>query len=316
MIKIQRINAIALTVADIARSVDFYTQALGFKIVDDRIWVSSTNNQLWSIPPTDVRLVTLQLGDEFIELIQYLDLKAKPIPEDSQSNDLWFQHLAIVVSDIDRAYEHLQDFPITPISNRPQTIPDDNKLAAGVRAFKFRELNHHSLELIWFPQDKGKEKWHQNNNDIFLGIDHSAIAVRDTEESLKFYCDLLNLEQEGTNLNQGQVQADLDGLPVAKVQVTPLQPIESSIGVELLDYQQPETGRERPQEWQINDIPHLHYVMEVTELEKEIEQLKQQKIELISPQAIEFPEFYRYSRGYLIKDPNGHAILLASDVTR
>lgn len=306
MMKVQRIKAIALTVKDIDSSVDFYTQALAFKLVTDTVFEKGSYSHL----PSRVRLVTLELGDELIELIQYLDLEAKPIPQDSQSNDLWFQHLAIVVRDLDRAYEHIQNFPIKSISNQPQTMPDNNKLAAGVRAFKFRELNHHSLELIWFPQDKGKDKWQQNSDDLFLGIDHSAIAVRDTTESLNFYTNILGLAKEGTNLNQGQVQADLDGLAVAEVQVTPLQPQESSIGVELLDYKQPKTGQERRQEWQINDLPHLHYVMEVNNLSLTIDRLKNQQVKFISPQAVKFPKSYRYSQGCIIQDPNGHAILL------
>lgn len=312
MIQIQKINAIALTVADIDRSLDFYTQALGFKMVDDQVFASSTYSQLGSIPPTEVRLVTLKLGDEFIELVQYLDLDAQPIPEDSQSNDLWFQHFAIVVRDMELAYKHLKNFAIKPISTQPQTIPDDNTLAGGVRAFKFRELNHHSLELIWFPKDKGKDKWHQNNKDLFLGIDHSTIAVADTEESLQFYRDLLNLEVEGTNLNQGEVQAQLDGLPIAEVQVTPLQPLETSIGVEFLDYKKPKTGRSRPKEWQINDLPHLHLVMEVENLQQSIDELRQHKVEFISPDQIELPNSYLYRKGCLIKDPNGHALLLVT----
>ena len=185
----------------------------------------------------------------------------------------------------------------------------DDKLAAGVRAFKFRELNHHSLELIWFPEAKGKDKWHHPGNDLFLGIDHSAIAVKNTEESLRFYRDLLGLTSEETNLNQGQEQADLDGLTAAEVEVTPLQPKESSIGVELLAYQQPQGGRERPKDyWQINDLPHLHYVMEVANL-ADIEELKSQ-VKFISPEAIALPDLYCYNRGCLIADPDGHAILL------
>ena len=66
-------------------------------------------------------------------MIQYLDLEAKSIPEDSQSNDLWFQHFAIVVSDMDRAYQHLKKFEIAHISTEPQTIPEDNELAAGIK---------------------------------------------------------------------------------------------------------------------------------------------------------------------------------------
>ncbi len=50
--------------------------------------------------------------------------------------------------------------------------------------------------------------------------------------------------------------------------------------------------------------------MEVKELAKTIDQLRQQEVEFISPSAIKFPEFYYYQKGCLIKDPNGHAILL------
>ncbi|WP_449419736.1 VOC family protein [Phormidium nigroviride] len=32
----------------------------------------------------------------------------------SRSNDLWFQHLAIAVSDMDRAYAHLRSQLATP----------------------------------------------------------------------------------------------------------------------------------------------------------------------------------------------------------
>ena len=76
-----------------------------------------------------MRIATLQLGDEAIELIEYLDLKGRPIPTDSQSNDLWCQHLEIVVSDIDRAYEQIKSYDIEPISGGLET------LSSGIRAF-------------------------------------------------------------------------------------------------------------------------------------------------------------------------------------
>lgn len=312
MVKIHKISAIALTVADINRSQVFYTQALGFKSVEDITFEAASYSQLASIPPSRIRLVTLQLGDEWIELIQYLDLEAKSLPEDSQSNDLWFQHLAIVVRDMDRAYEHLRSFPIEPISTEPQTMPVDNFLAAGVRAFKFRDSDRHSLELIWFPRDKGKDKWQTNSDALFLGIDHSAIAVADTQESLRFYRDLLGMEVAGTNLNTGKIQANLDGLPEAEVQVTPLQPAQIGIGIELLDYLKPGTGRSIPKDWQMSDLAHLHIILETNNIEQLVDKLQQQGVEVVSPHIIEFSDSYRYNRGCLIKDPNGHALLLVT----
>jgi catechol 2,3-dioxygenase-like lactoylglutathione lyase family enzyme len=47
--------------------------------------------------------------------------------------------------------------------------------------------NHPSTRLVQFPSDKGLEKWHRPTDKLFLGIDHTAIVVWDTDASIKFY---------------------------------------------------------------------------------------------------------------------------------
>jgi len=47
--------------------------------------------------------------------------------------------------------------------------------------------------VLQFPLDKGLEKWHRPSDKLFLGIDHTAIVVWDTDASLKFYRDLLGM---------------------------------------------------------------------------------------------------------------------------
>lgn len=103
-VQVQKIRAIGLTVSNADRSKDFYTQALGFELVSDVTVEGQNYSDLEGVDPTKIRIVTLRLGDELIELMEYLNVEGKPIPSDSQSNDLWFQHMAIVVSDMDRAY--------------------------------------------------------------------------------------------------------------------------------------------------------------------------------------------------------------------
>ena len=44
-----------------------------------------------------------------------------------------------------------------------------------------------------FPEGKGQAKWHVPGDRLFLGIDHTAIVVEDTERSLRFYRDGLGL---------------------------------------------------------------------------------------------------------------------------
>ena len=311
MIQVQRIRAIGLTVSDVDRSTMFYTEALGFHLVSDLTVQAEECSPLEGISHTHIRIVTLQLGDECIELMQYLNTLGTPIPIDSQSNDLWFQHLAIVVSDLDRAYAQVRSFPIEPISSAPQTIPPSNQAAAGIKAFKFKDPDRHSLELIWFPPDKGQDKWHRQTDSLFLGIDHSAIAVANTDQSLHFYRDLLGMQIDGGSLNQGETQARLDGLAEAKVRVTPLRPVQGGLGIELLDYLVPGTGRPVPNQWKSCDIAHLQTELVVDDLEQAIEDLRQAGVQFVSVHltASKLP----YDQGCLIKDPNGHVMLLIND---
>ncbi len=309
--QVQRIRAIGLTVTDVVHSKDFYTQALGFEPVSDLTVEGKDYSDLEGVPEAKIRIVTLQLGDELIELMEYLNVEGKAIPRDSQSNDLWFQHLAIVVNDMDRAYAHLRSFPVDPISVEPQTIPPSNEASAGVRAFKFKDPDRHDLELIWFPADKGQDKWHQSTERLFLGIDHSAIAVANTEQSLHFYRDLLGMQVKESSLNQGETQAHLDGLPEAEVRVTDLRPAQASLGVELLDYIAPANGRPMPNDWKSCDIAHMQVELVVNDIEQAVDTLRQKGVQFVSPRLVQFTDSSRpYRQGCLVKDPNGHAMLL------
>ncbi|NQE36277.1 VOC family protein [Microcoleus asticus] len=314
-IQVQRIRAIGLTVSDADRSQDFYTQALGFEPVSDITVETDDCSDLVGVAEATIRIVTLQLGDELIELIQYLNIEGKPIPKDSQSNDLWFQHLAIAVSDMDRAYAHLRSFPIEPISVEPQTIPAENKASAGVKAFKFKDCDRHPLELIWFPPDKGQEKWHQQGDRLFLGIDHSAIGISNTEQSLKFYRDLLGMQVEGGSFNQGETQARLDNLPQeVEVRITALRPTQGGLGIELLDYLVPPNSRPIPSDWKSYDIANMQIELVVNDIDQAVEMLRQNRIEFVSSRVVEFTDSsFPYSQGCLIKDPDRHGVLLIAE---
>ncbi|MEH2264322.1 VOC family protein [Nostoc sp.] len=313
-VQVQKIRAIGLTVTSCHRSVDFYTQALGFELVSDITVEGQDYSDLQGITEAKIRIVTLQLGDELIELMEYLNLKGKPIPKDSQSNDIWFQHFAIVVSDMDRAYAQVCSFPIEPISVAPQTILSDNEISGGVRAFKFKDPDGHNLELIWFPADKGQDKWHQDTNRLFLGIDHSAMAVSNTEENLHFYHDLLGMQVDSESLNWRATQTSLDNLPGAKVRITSLRPVQGGLGIELLDYLVPGKGRPIPSDWKSCDIAHMQIELVVNDIEQGVEILRQNGVQFISPGIVQFTDSGSpYRKGCLVKDPDGHAILLIAE---
>src|SRR5213593_4820048 len=186
-LSVMSVGAIGMTVSDMDRSVAFYSDVVTFKKISDVEVDGDGYDRLWGVFGLRARVVRMKLGDQTLELIQFLsppDFRPMPVP--SYSNDLWFQHFAIVVRDMDAAWQHLRKHHVRLISPRPQTIPKTNP-AAGIWALKFRDPDGHNLELLWFPEGKGDGRWHRGGVDLFMGIDHTAMTVRSTDNSLKFY---------------------------------------------------------------------------------------------------------------------------------
>ncbi|MGH8671856.1 MAG: VOC family protein [Burkholderiales bacterium] len=307
---VREIRSFALTVSDMQRSVAFYERALGFQKVAERTIVDQNYDYLTGVFAARVRSVTMRLGDETVELDQFIAPGGEPIPVDSRSNDLWFQHFAIVVSDMEKAYAHLSRFPIQAISSAPQTIPASNTAAAGVKAFKFKDPDGHPLELLYFPPAKGRAKWHQPTGDLFLGIDHSAITVSDTGRSLRFYRDVLGMDVAGSSLNSGSTQEQLDNAFGAVVRVTGLRPDSAEgPGIEFLQYLTPAGGRAIPQGFGANDILHVRSVLEVDDIDAMTSMLQENNITFVSPHVVSVAGL-PFSKGLMVKDPDGHAVLL------
>lgn len=194
---VDEVGPIGLTVGNLQRELEFYTNTLRFELMSQ------------SRSP-DLATAKLKLGDERVILTEHLTHPGRPIPTDSRSFDHWFQHIAIVVCDMDKAYEHLRRHKVKHVSTAPQTLPDWNKDAGGIKAFYFRDPEDHVLEVIWFPAGKGDPKWKRETDRLFLGIDHTAIVVSDTDKSVGFYRGALGMRVAGNAENYGTEQEHLD----------------------------------------------------------------------------------------------------------
>src|SRR3990172_9730606 len=131
------VDSIGLTVSDLDRSVEFYSKVLAFEKVSETEVAGKEHERLHGVFGLRLRTARMRLGDEFIELTEYLAPKGRPAPVDARSNDRWFQHIAIIVSDMDRAYTWLRQNKVQHASSGPQRLPDWNRNAAGIKAFYF-----------------------------------------------------------------------------------------------------------------------------------------------------------------------------------
>jgi catechol 2,3-dioxygenase-like lactoylglutathione lyase family enzyme len=143
------VESIGMTVSDMDRSVAFYSDVLAFKPISDVEVDGPEYDQLWGIFGVRARVVWMQLGKQQLELIEFLaPPDARPIPVPSYSNDLWFQHVAIVVRDMEAAWAQLRKHHVRNISPWPQIIPASNIAAAGIKAIKFRDPDGHAIQVV------------------------------------------------------------------------------------------------------------------------------------------------------------------------
>ncbi|MFL6577910.1 MAG: VOC family protein [Povalibacter sp.] len=301
---ITAVQSVGITVNDLDRAVDFYTHVLSFERVSSSEITGDAYEHLYGVFGLRLRTAVLKLGSEQIELMQFVAPRGRPAPVDSKSNDVWFQHVAIIVSDMDRAYALLREHQVQHASTGPQLLPQWNLNAGGISAFYFVDPDGNHLEILQFPPGKGDPRW-QAKDRLFLGIDHTAIVVSDTEASLRFYRDAFGMRVAGMSENYGPEQERLNNVFGARLRITALR-AGQGIGIELLEYLAPRTGRPMPVDTQSNDEWHWQ-INVAAQIDPADRVVRAQHYRYVSSGPVKYATD---STGLLIRDPDGHALLL------
>jgi catechol 2,3-dioxygenase-like lactoylglutathione lyase family enzyme len=308
---VQAVDSITINVSDLEQSVAFYQDVLGFTPVAGHEVAGEAYEHLYGVFGLRVRSARLRLGDEAIELTQFLAPRGRPMPADSRSNDRWFQHIALIVSDIDRAYTRLRQFKVEQASTGPQRLPDWNPNAGGIKAYYFRDPDGNFLEILEFPPGKGAAKWQRRDGTLFLGIDHTAIVVADTESSLAYYRDQLGLRVAGSSENYGTEQEHLNNVFGARLRITALRAAQGP-GIELLEYLAPQGGRPMPADTQAND--HWYWQINMrSNTARELEAAaRRAHAPIVSGGLVTLPDAsLGFEQAMILRDPDGHASLIA-----
>ena len=304
---VTEVGPVGLTVGDMDRSVDFFTRVLEFRKLSDTELAGDALERLEGVFGARARVVRLQLGDEQLELTQYLAPEGRGFPPLSRGNDRWFQHVAIIVSDMDKAYARLREMKVQHASTGPQRIPDWNQGAAGIRAFYFRDPDGHFLEILSFPADKGLAKWHAQNR-LFLGIDHTAIVVGDTDASLAFYRDRLGFKLAGQGENHGPEQEHLNNVFGARLRITSVR-AGAGPAIEFLEYLAPRDGRPYPPDARANDLVHWQTRLVTRSVESAYGTLRAARATFVSSGPVTLTDgSLGFRSGLLVRDPDGHAM--------
>jgi catechol 2,3-dioxygenase-like lactoylglutathione lyase family enzyme len=237
---VPQIAAVRLVCDDVATTAAFYSRAFDAR------------------PVAGKRLTTVTLGEQRIEFVA-AGSEARIV---AASNSTAFQHCAIVVSDMAAAMRRLCTCPGWSAISRSgaETLP---KSSGGVIAFKFRDPEGHPLEFLQFPDESVPKCWSESKQ-LFLGIDHSAITIANTEKAARFYANL-GFSIIKRQVNEGLEQQRLDDVAEPSVEVTALEiPEAEPPHLELLHYRHPGTIVEVAP---VNDIRSTRLILEVSGFE-------------------------------------------------
>ena len=304
------VEAIGIVVSDLERSIAFFSDVLTFERAGEFEIAGEDYERLYGVFGLRLRLARLRLGEEHIDLMQFLAPEGRAVPADSRSNDLWFQHIAIVVADMPAAYARLRAHNVRHASPGPQRLPDWNRNAGGIEAFYFKDPDGHPLEILAFPRDKGAAKWHRPTDRLFLGIDHTAIVVDDTEVSLRFYRDGLGMRVAGESGNYGIEQERLNNVFGARLRITGLT-AGSGPGVEFLDYLAPDDGRAAPADARSNDLVAWQTRFRTADVPTTLRRLGRGTFGFVSPGAVALSDrAIGLASAALLTDPDGHRALV------
>ena len=309
--RVDEVGCIGNTVSDLDRARDFYVRVLGFRADGEREEAGPELEQRTGVFAARTRTALLLLGSECLELTEYLAQKGRPVPVDARSNDRDFQHVAIVVSDMERAYARLREARVEHASSGPQELPAWNPAAGGIKAFYFRDPDRHVLEVIWFPPGKGAARWHRSGSSVplTLGIDHTAVVVGNTETSLAFYRDRLGLTEAGHSENHGPEQERLNGIFGARLRITQVRAPKGP-GIEFLEYLAPRDGRPYPADERGSDLFHWHVRMVSADGAELVSGLRAARASFVTLPAGAAPSSTLLP--LRVRDPDGHVLQLES----
>ena len=146
---------------------------------------------------------------------------------------------------------------------------------------------------------------------MFLGIDHTAIVVGDTDASLRLYRDVLGLQVVGRSENHGPEQERLNAVTGARLRITTLRAADGP-GIELLEYLAPRTGRALPVDAALTDLVAWRTLLTVSSPSALTSRITSAGATVLAPGVGGVSRAAAMNGEVVIRDADGHALVLRS----
>lgn len=178
-----------ISVSNLDNSLALYRDWMGMEVVDNDMLPSDEIQRLWQLPPgiqTHVVFLKSRMQTTMLGLIEFQPNTGRPIRE-PKTWDYGFWSVAFWVKDIDAIYQSLTlkgySFISPPFYYKPDWLPHAVKEAVLIGPDK--------VTVGHFERISGEEYESPHN---YIRFDHCAQYVKDMDESIRFYCDILGLD--------------------------------------------------------------------------------------------------------------------------
>jgi glyoxylase I family protein len=105
---IRGLHHVSRTVANLERSLSFYRDLLGLRVVSEEELEGPDLDKVVGLTDARLRVIELSLGgDSLLELIEYQSPIAQALPDTASPADVGANHIALLVDDLAAVYAAL-----------------------------------------------------------------------------------------------------------------------------------------------------------------------------------------------------------------
>jgi glyoxylase I family protein len=140
------VDHVAITVADLDRSLEFYGDLLGLEVRDRGMLDPELVERMTGLPGAEVEYADVELGTRVLELLAYRSQDPRRGAPSRQERP-GSVHIALEVDDAPRVHGRLTEAGFAPLSP-PQTLPDDGSDWAGCVIFYVRDPDGVTIEIV------------------------------------------------------------------------------------------------------------------------------------------------------------------------
>jgi methylmalonyl-CoA/ethylmalonyl-CoA epimerase len=116
--KTLKFSHVGVIVKDLDEAVKFYTEVLG---------IDPKNVKMGGRPDL-MRIANIMIGDERLELLQFVDKKNTVIAGVGDGNRHALQHIGIYVDSVSKALEEFRTLGATMLDEKARQMPDGHKI--------------------------------------------------------------------------------------------------------------------------------------------------------------------------------------------